>query len=243
MASSTYECSYVIIDNFLTPQDHHFVWCYIQQERMEFVHRNKWVKAFRLTDGQPLWGPPYLSNPYEKDQENPVYPTGKAIDIVIKAVMDQAKLHENLLGKKGKDWAYFFARAYIYPKESGLSWHRDQENYVKGAFVYYAHPYWDSQWGGEFLFASPSTKNATFPKTLTYEGQQTFLGSHMENTHETNILMEEGVGTYILPKPNRLILMAGGILHCIKKVDCAAGNKVRASIQGFFQDPAGLVRD
>jgi Rps23 Pro-64 3,4-dihydroxylase Tpa1-like proline 4-hydroxylase len=64
----------------------------------------------------------------------------------------------------------------------------------------------------------------------------------LENAHETKILMEEGVGTYLMPKPNRLVFLTSGVLHCIKKVERAAGNKVRGTIQGFFQDPAGLVK-
>ena len=55
---------FAVFDNVLSPQDHAFVWTYIQNERMEFVHQDRWVKAFRLTDGCPLWGPPHLSEPY-----------------------------------------------------------------------------------------------------------------------------------------------------------------------------------
>jgi Rps23 Pro-64 3,4-dihydroxylase Tpa1-like proline 4-hydroxylase len=146
------------------------------------------------------------------------------------------------VGSYGKDWAYFFSRSYIYPAGCGLSWHRDNEHNATGAFVYYAHPYWDPQWGGEFLVASLKTKEAVFPKTKTYEGQEKFLGSHMENSHEIPILMEEGVGTYILPKPNRLVFLTSGVIHCIKKVEAAAGNKLRGTIQGFFQDPVGVLQ-
>ena len=233
---------YIIFDNLLTPEEHEYVWTYIQEERLEKVHAHRWVKAFRLTDGEPLWGPPYLSDVYEADEENAIYPTNKAIDIIIKKLKDLAPLCQDLIGEQHKDWAYFFARAYVYPANTGLSWHRDNENNVTGAYVYYAHPFWDTQWGGEFLMAPLKTRQAIFPKTERYKEETKFIGSHLNNRHEVDILMEEGRGHYIMPKPNRLVVMTSGVLHCIKKVDQAAGNKVRATIQGFFQDPAGLKK-
>jgi hypothetical protein len=231
-----------IFDDVLSAQDHAFVWAYLQEERMEFVHSHRWVKAFRLSDGDPLRGPVYLSDAYEADPGRPFYPTHKAIDLVIEKVRQKALECQDLVGSQGKDWANFFARPYVYPAGCGLSWHRDNEHNATGAFVYYAHPYWDAQWGGEFLVAPLKTRAAVFPKTRTYEGQEKFLGAHMDNSHETPILMEEGVGTYIMPKPNRLVFLTSGVLHCIKKVEAAAGNNLRGTIQGFFQDPAGLIR-
>jgi len=47
---------------------------------------------------------------------------------------------------------------------------------------------------------------------------------------------------YIMPKPNKLVIITSGIIHSIKKVKEAAGDRVRASITGFFQDPAMLLK-
>lgn len=41
---------------------------------------------------------------------------------------------------------------------------------------------------------------------------------------------------------SRLVIITSGIIHSIKKVEEAAENKVRASITGFFQDPARLLK-
>ena len=38
----------------------------------------------------------------------------------------------------------------------------------------------------------------------------------------------------VLPRPNRLVVIAGGNYHAIKRVDPAAGDHVRCSIAGFF---------
>lgn len=234
--------SFVIFDNVLSPEEAAFVWRYIQDESFEQVHQKKWVKAFRLSDGTPMWGPPYISDSYDANTKCGVYPTGRAIDLVISKVKELAKTQESMIGTFGKDWAYFFARAYLYPANTGLSWHRDSENNATGAFVYYAHPEWDPQWGGEFLVAPHETKHHIMPKSKLYEGTEKFLGSHLDNQFERDVLMDNARGEFVLPKPNRLVIMTSGVIHCIKKVDPAAGNKVRATIQGFFQDPVGALK-
>lgn len=58
-------------------------------------------------------------------------------------------------------------------------------------------------------------------------------GFHL-NSSELNNYIGDGIGYYIVPKPNRLVIFKNNILHCIKKVENAAGNHVRASITGFF---------
>ena len=144
MVTSTYSGpGYIVIDDFLSPEHHTLVWNYIQAEKFEYVHSKRWTKAFRLTDGQPLWGPVYLSDAYEPDTQSTVYPSGQGIDLVIQAVKQLVPSCIDLIGEQYKDWAYFFARSYLYT---------------------------------------------------------------------------------------------------IKKVDPAAGDHVRATIQGFFQDPAGILK-
>jgi hypothetical protein len=46
--------------------------------------------------------------------------------------------------------------------------------------------------------------------------------------------VSETGGVFIYPRPNRLVLLRGGILHCVKKVERAAGEAFRASVSGFF---------
>jgi hypothetical protein len=62
-------------------------------------------------------------------------------------------------------------------------------------------------------------------------------GDHDQRFDRSRIagLVEEiGIGQYLVPKPNRLVVMAGGHPHKIARVDTAAGNHVRASVAGFF---------
>lgn len=232
----------LIIDNFLSKEDHQFVWTYIQEEKHKAVHTDQWVKAFRLSDGIPMWGPPCLSDKYEPDTRHEIYPTGKGIDIIIKALKAIQLDLIPLIGKQGEDWAYFFARSYLYPRGAGLSWHRDNANNVTGAFVYYAHPKWDVNWGGEFLISDASTKDVVYDTQTTYSGEQKFLGSHLDTSTENKALMEKGFGLYVQPKPNRLVILTSGVIHTIKRVDENAGDNVRSTIQGFFQDPVNVCK-
>ena len=243
MVTSTYSGpGYIIIDDFLSLEHQALVWNYIQAEKFEYAHSKRWVKAFRLTDGEPLWGPVYLSDTYEPDTQSTVYPSGQGIDLVIQAVKQLVLSCIDLIGEQYKDWAYFFARSYLYPANTGLSWHRDNEHNACGAFTYYAHPTWNPQWGGEFLLSPYETREVRYPQSPLYNSESRYLGSALDNSFEQKVLLEHSVGTYIVPKPNRLIIITSGIIHAIKKVDPAAGDHVRATIQGFFQDPVGILK-
>ena len=52
--------------------------------------------------------------------------------------------------------------------------------------------------------------------------------------HLSAELLKCGIGTFIMPKPNRLVLLGGGNYHMISKVDPAAGDHPRFTISGFF---------
>ena len=47
-----------------------------------------------------------------------------------------------------------------------------------------------------------------------------------------------GMGQYISPKPNRLVVIAGGNPHMINKVSPSAGDHGRCTIAGFFHCPS-----
>ncbi len=66
----------------------------------------------------------------------------------------------------------------------------------------------------------------------------TRVGQHLDNAWENEKLMEMGTGRYVFPKPNRLVIVAPGCAHCINPLTAAAGDKVRATIAGFFITPA-----
>lgn len=225
---------FLVIDHFLSAAAHEELYRYFKGLDFQFVHTEKKIPAFKLTDGNPLWSTPTLSHPYAKNTLYPVYPTGTSLDLLLKEVIELAESSSHLVGERGKDWAYFFARPYIYPAGCGLNWHTDGKYGAPGAFVYYVHPEWEPSWGGELLISPPETAMSS-----EEEGPPR---SNWVNAHHTQIIMEHSVGHYVLPKPNRLVLMKGKVFHTIKKVDPSAGDNVRMTIQGFFQDPANLLK-
>jgi hypothetical protein len=58
---------------------------------------------------------------------------------------------------------------------------------------------------------------------------------HLNHDWEDHYLSVFGVGTWIMPKTNRLVLMAPGVYHSINRVDDDAGDHVRCSVVGFYK--------
>ena len=146
------------------------------------------------------------------------------MDSLTEAIMDNMHLAKQWVGRRNRDWQWFFLRPYAFPAGAGLSWHTDGAN-GSGAFVYYVHPHWNVQWGSELLI---------IPQTYT---QLPPLGSNdrsFDNSWENTMLMKTGIGEFIFPKTNRIIFLRGGTYHAIRKVDVAAGQNVRCTIAGLF---------
>ena len=102
---------------------------------------------------------------------------------------------------------------YCYPPGSGLTWHNDS-NY-KGAFTFYCHNYWSPEWGGEF-------------QSIEVNGDVTW--KIFDNQELYDLIMSEGIGNFVHPKPNRLIINSG-ILHKVNKT--TTNSRARLTLQGF----------
>ena len=227
---------FLVVDDFLDEQSFEYVWRFIEEERFRFVHDQRWIKAFRLADGQPLWGDVYTSVPAPSDRTSATksYPTTRGIDSLIEKINAEATRFEEYIGASNIDWNYFFCRPYIYPTGSGLSWHTDGRGDVHGAYIYYAHRKWLPHWGAELLIDGSNNKNLDYPEHDMFDGTRKQLGMHLDWGPASQAVMEYGVGHYILPKPNRFVLIRPGILHRINPVHQSAGDEVRVSIIGFF---------
>lgn len=88
-------------------------------------------------------------------------------------------------------------------------------------------------WGAELLINPTPQENFEYPEVTLINNKKKKVGFHLNST-ELNNYIGDGIGYYIVPKPNRLVIFKKNILHCIKKVENSAGNHVRASITGFF---------
>lgn len=228
---------YAIFDDVLAKHEYDIVWRYVQNEEYRFIQSGPWHKVFRLHDGQSLYGPTYASGPAKPGQIIQGFPTGKGIDVIINRIQSSVADVAEYVGVFGKDWDVFTAKSFIYPVGAQLGWHRDAADKT-GAFAFYAHPEWNVQWGGELFIIDTSLPE--LEQLRVQRGVKpgaTDFSSFLDNVLENELLSETGIGLFVVPKPNRLVLIRGDTFHAIKRVDRAAGDRARCSISGFFMRP------
>ena len=184
----------------------------------EKVHQPGRGYAWRTEDGEPEATSPCF-------HDGPAPWAAPALD----ALLQHAEALRPLVGTRGRDWKALSARAFRHGAGSGLSWHTDDKSYA-GAWIFFAHREWDCHWGGELLVADPSCRGRQWRvrKSETPE---------LKIRSENALLAEVGVGCYIFPKPNRLVVIAGGHAHRVNPVTPAAGSHARTTLSGFFLRP------
>lgn len=235
MSSTIDHPSFRVIDDFLEEDEWTEVWSHFQFMELLPVTRSR--GAWKLDDGVPLGGHELCTDSRDPearhDPERPQrYPSQTPLDRVVHALLSRPELHEGLIGDH---WDRLSARAYVYPHGTGLSWHVDDHQLYAGAFIYYAHPHWNAHWGGELLIGEvaepdPDADPDTDPDELP------IMAYRFETEPYSERLLEMGCGSFVMPKPNRLVLLAGAP-HMIAAVSPAAGHSVRASVSGFFLAP------
>ncbi len=207
---------FAIYDDVLPPDIYEQVWLHAQYENYAAALGNAtWIKVWRIGDSSPLG-----SAEYHWDRK----PFNNYMDVVGHVFTQIAKNTTDVVGDEGK-WSNLVLRTYLYPRGTKLSWHNDAEQYA-GAFTYYIHPKWGSTWGGELMVAE-------VPHLYEMK-KKPQAGPHLEHEWEDEYILEHGVGQWISPKPNRCVLMAGGVYHSVNRVDADAGDHARVSIVGFL---------
>ena len=240
---------FMVIDDFLPPEHHQQMWRWFHVAPFFPNDIRGLHGAWRLDDGRVMRGPDvYYGEVAEQVAErNPgafAYPTGTGLDLLIDAFSASGKLHQELVGVERKDWRTLAAAPRLYERGSSLYWHRDTPAVVTGSCTYYAHPAWNVQWGGELFIAHPAALNIPdqhgpsmiSPKEVMGRGMVQLSG-HLDNSEVNDALMEAGMGFYVMPKPNRLVIMKTGNPHMITKIQPAAGDHVRASVTMFLIRP------
>ncbi|NVB41308.1 2OG-Fe(II) oxygenase [Pseudenhygromyxa sp. WMMC2535] len=210
-----------VVDDFLDDDAWSELWTDLQFAPLRSVTRTS--GAWKLDDGVPLGGDELCLAPKER--------SGTPIDHVLAGLEARPQL---LTGLIDPSWERLSARAYVYPRGTGLSWHVDDHALYAGAFIYYIHPRWDAHWGGELLIAElddPEDEDED-----EGEGELPIMAYRFETEAYSERLMAAGCGSFVMPKPNRLVLLAGAP-HMVARVSPAAGQNVRASISGFFLRP------
>ncbi len=197
------------------------------EEKFRFVQSGCMDKVYAIGDGNFLEGEGYISSSARFGKsaiEN------SSISSVVKKIESSIELFSSCVGEKGKDWSQFTARAFCFPKGTGLTWH-DDGSQKTGAYIYYAHRHWDANWGGELMLSSSPMPNVR----ARYAEEYGHLKPEIFNRkRESEYLLETGFGHFIAPKPNRLVVFRSGTYHKIKRVEDAAGDHIRMSVSGFF---------
>ena len=227
---------FTVLDDVLPADVRQRLWNYFQVQPMNAVRQLGLQGHWLLEDGETLRGPT-VGWGHKFDAK---YPAGAPIDDVMKAVVDCADLFASAVGRYRIDWEVFSAMPTIYQAGQGLVWHRDSEDNA-GSWIYYAHEQWNIEWGGELLLSHardlPRDSGVYFHRLRATPDlpEPPPWQSHLDNSDASELLMASGFGSYVAPKPNRLVVIKGGTAHAIAKIRPAAGRHVRASVGGFFK--------
>jgi hypothetical protein len=218
-----------IFDDVLDDADFQFLTDYLNDIDYRSVHRDHWVKAWRLHDGNPLRSSTIWYDPRREECTlRAVFPTSSPVDALVRWVLAELPNLENVVGIAEVDWQRLSLTPWIYPPGSGLSLHHDGFRY-SGAFAYFAHREWHLHWGGHLLALDPRTVR---PASERVPERLPFL------TDNDDAALEPGLMLGVLAKPNRIVFLSPKAQHLVSRVDTNAGQFARLSIAGFFQKRA-----
>jgi hypothetical protein len=248
----TYECpQFVVFDDVLPPSQFEQVWRYLQLARVVNGETSDLGGPWQISEALPLYGRPFSAlsgstdsagRPSYATSGGPVYPTGTAVDFVLEKLLQLAPQIQPWVGEADEDWVVVTAGPWIYPPGTGIAWHTDSGPHT-GAYIFYAHPEWEAQWGGELLVADeacrllPSATSTPAPDSLEER-----LRYRFDKRPISDHLCQVGAGQFIAPTPNRLVVLTVGNVHKTARVDAAAGDHVRASVSGLFIRPEAAER-
>lgn len=217
---------YLIIDDLLSAEDQALLHRHGIEDTFFYENSFEWNRVWH-----PLSGMALLTGPRsygETGKPGPRYPTGSAYDKFFAAVEQHLSTIGDFL-QIDRDTVRYVMSAYLYRAGWGLPWHEDtgEGAEYKGAFTYYLHRQWRGNWGGELM---------VLPGPRTNEPSETSIDlSFAQGTGlRAPSHVEEGVGMFIMPKPNRLVVMRPGVIHSVAPVSTLAGEHMRFSLAGFY---------
>jgi hypothetical protein len=206
-----------VIDDLLTESEFNalhewfnaipFAWKNAQEE---------WNKSWSTTDGSILLSQKMV---FASTLDNELH----AEDAPLRPVLNQIRIAvDQFIGLENIEKVVI--TPYVWPPGVGLSWHTDS-NYI-GTFTYYVHKQWGANWSGEFLTVE-ADNYLEKPAGLKWRV--------FDNEELENLIVNHGIGHFIHPKPNRLVIgKAGdnGILHKVNR--STLQSKDRLTLQGFL---------
>jgi Rps23 Pro-64 3,4-dihydroxylase Tpa1-like proline 4-hydroxylase len=206
--------NYAVIDDVLSPADFAEMFHRFESDSFHTVNLSE-DKYWQLSDGRVHRG---TKNRWPQNQDGDYAPLYKKIFELLPQI-------NSIIGNFDQDWHEFTVTPYIYPAGSSLYWHQDLG--VSGSFTYYLHPEWNIDWGGNLLLIDEISPINT--ELASCGGTKNWLNSRSLSDE----LIKNKIGTYIFPRPNRLVFMKPALYHCISRVDSNAGSHNRCSLSGF----------
>lgn len=210
--------AFVVYDDVLPQSEFEKLWLYIQREEYSSpMTSGNWLKVWRQGDCFPLG---------TRNYDYSTRPFNNALDALLPIFIKLAEMNPEIV----QPWKDLGLRTYLYPRGSKLSWHDDNTSLYSAALTMYCHPKWGSTWGGDLMVAEVPKMEDMPNKPL--------VGPHLDHTWEDDYINIYGFGSWIAPKPNRIVLMAPNTYHSISRVDADAGDHSRCAIVGFFKKEA-----
>ena len=128
-------------------------------------------------------------------------------------------------------------RCHAYPVGSKNPWHFDLGF---STYTYYLHKNWQANWDSTLLVLPEGSVefDQVLPLMTGTKHYDSYaeIGSPMEmfaQSEKLKSVIDKGLGTFISPKPNRLVLIKAGVVHGINRVDSDAGDNVRVTLTGL----------
>lgn len=134
----------------------------------------------------------------------------------------------------------FAMRCHAYPVGSKNPWHFDLGF---STYTYYLHKEWQVNWDSTLLILPKDSAEYKqvmdlMDGTVHYDIYKE-INSPMEmfeQKHKYDNIMNVGHGTFVMPKPNRLVLIKHDTIHGINRVDSDAGENIRVTLTGAIAE-------
>jgi len=214
---------YIVIDDLLSLESLRELRSHLKNEPFFFDNAFEWKKVWHPLDGQVLVTAPASYG--DTGRSSTPYPTRTPLDLFFEAMRSHEADVARVLRRTPEQIKYV-ASAYLYRAGWGLSWHNDAGPYC-GAFAYYIHEEWRGNWGGELMIHPDERLHE--PRHGSID-----LGYAQGGGFRDPAFSPHGRGDFIMPLPNRLVVMSEGLIHAINPVSAKAGENLRFSVAGFF---------
>lgn len=216
---------YLVIDDLVPLDERDALHRHAMNDTYFYENSFEWNRVWH-----PLSGMSLLTGPKsygETGKPGARYPTATPYDFFFDAIRRHQAIIADFL-RIGIDQFRYVMAAYLYRAGWGLPWHEDigEDGEYLGAFFYYLHKEWRGNWGGELMILKDERLH------------ETDRGIDLAFTQGTGLRapshVEGAIGTFISPKPNRLVVMRPKVLHSVNNVSALAGENMRFSLAGFF---------